>query len=383
MEKPVSERFGKLVKQLNGDEVFVPNKIAPDGPEIKIETETIMLLDEANRVLGELKGITETLPDPDLFVAFYVRKEALLSSQIEGTQCSLDEVLQVDKKTVELKPVHEVINYINAMNQGLEALEKLPLSLRLINNIHKTLLDGVRGKDQTPGEYKKVQNWVGPPGCKMNEATYVPPPPGMMMELMSDWESYYHESSNIPLLIKAAILHSYFETIHPYRDGNGRLGRLLITFMLCEKKILNRPLLYLSLFFKENKEQYYRLLMNVRIKGEMEEWFKYFLRGVRSVSEEAIKTATQIKKLRDGHIKLIKSRISKYRMALPLYDLICEKPIITITTAKNDLNTTYPTIKQLFSKFIELGILQPYGESKRRNKTYCYDSYLKILRRGT
>lgn len=383
MEKPATERVGKIVKQLNGDETFVPNKITPGGPEIKIDTESIMLLDEANRVLGELKGVTETLPDPDLFVAFYVRKEALLSSQIEGTQCSLDEVLQVDKKTAELKPVHEVINYINAMNQGLEALEKLPLSLRLINDIHKTLLYGVRGKDKTPGEYKKIQNWIGPPGCKINEATYVPPPPGMMIELMGDWESYYHEQSNIPLLIKAAVLHSHFETVHPYRDGNGRLGRLLITFMLCEKKILSRPLLYLSLFFKENRDQYYQLLMNVRFKGEVEEWFKFFLRGVRSVSEEAIKTANEIKKLRSGHINLIKEKISKYRMALPFYDLICRKPIINITTAKNDLKTTYPTIRLMFTKFLELGILQPYGGPNRRNKTFRYDGYLNILRRGT
>jgi Fic family protein len=383
MEKPKSDRVGQLARLPNGDEVFIPHKLAPNGPKIDIDSECLKLLDEADRALGELKGITETLPNPDLFIAFYVRKEALLSSQIEGTQCSLDEVLQVDRKTAELKPVQEVINYIDAMHEGLDSLKKIPVSLRLVNHIHSILLKGVRGKDKGPGEYKKIQNWIGPPGCKQNEATFIPPPPSMMIELMGDWEIYYQAETQVPPLIKAAILHAHFETIHPYTDGNGRLGRLLITFMLCEKKVLQRPLLYLSLFFKENRDSYYQLLMEYRLKGEIEGWIKYFLRGVRNASEEAIKTALQIHKLRNGHIELIKRELSKYRLALPFYDLICENPIISMTTAKKMLKTTYPSAKKIFMKFIDLGLLQPYGVARKRNKTFSYEAYLKILRRGT
>src|SRR4030042_1382300 len=267
MEQLQSDRMGVIINQPTGYSAFIPHKISEKGIVIKWDSELIRLLSEADRALGELKGTTETLPDPDLFIAFYVRKEALLSSQIEGTQCSLDEVLQVDDKTSELKPVQEVVNYINAMNQGLDELKNIPMSLRLINAIHKKLLEGVRGKDKNPGEYKRKQNWIGPSGCTLNEAVYVPSPPHMMLELMGDWESYYHTQKDIPPLIEAAILHSYFETIHPYIDGNGRVGRLLITFMLCEKKVLDKPLLYLSLFFKENRGQYYQLLMDVRFKG--------------------------------------------------------------------------------------------------------------------
>ena len=210
-----------------------------------------------------LKGITKTVPDPDLFVAFYVQKEALLSAQIEGTQCSLDEVIQVEDKTNQLKPVSEVVNYINAMNYGLEKLQEIPMCLRLINEIHVKLLSDVRGKQRSPGAYKKTQNWIGSPGCQLHEAIFVPPPPSMMTELMGDFETFYHKNDTIPNIIKAAILHAHFETIHPYLDGNGRLGRLLITFVLCERKILDKPILYLSLFFKENKPIYYDMLMKI------------------------------------------------------------------------------------------------------------------------
>ena len=205
----------------------------------------------------------------------------------------------------------------------------------------------------------------------------------MMIELMGHWEIYYQAETQVPPLIKATILHAHFETIHPYTDGNGRLGRLLITFMLCEKKVLQRPLLYLSLFFKENRDSYYQLLMDYRLKGEIEGWVKYFLRGVRNASEEAIKTAIQIHKLRSGHMELIKRDLAKYRLSLPFYDLICENPILSITTAKKMLKTTYPSVKKIFMKFVNLGLLQPYGEIKKRNKTFSYEAYLKILRRGT
>jgi Fic family protein len=383
VDKLQSDRIGVIINQPTDYSAFIPHKIFDKGVTIKWDSELIRLLSEADRALGELKGVTETLPDPDLFIAFYVRKEALLSSQIEGTQCSLDEVLQVDDKTSELKPVQEVINYIDAMNQGLEELKNIPMSLRLINTIHKKLLEGVRGKDKNPGEYKRKQNWIGPAGCTLNEAMYVPPPPHMMLELMGDWESYYRAQKDVPPLIEAAMLHSYFETIHPYIDGNGRVGRLLITFMLCEKKVLDKPLLYLSLFFKENRGQYYQLLMDVRFNGLLEEWIKFFLRGVRSVSEEAIITGKEIRDLHNNHRELLKEKVAQYRITFPLYDLICKNPIISISNASKKLNSNYPTTKQAFENFLNLHILDPYEDKKKRNKLFVYSDYLKILRRGT
>ncbi len=382
MQKLQSDRVGIVLKQLGGYDAFIPRKIHPDGLGIKIDPETIRLLSEADRALGELKGMTETLPDPDLFIAFYVPKEALLSSQIEGIECSLDEVLQFSEKGAEIKPVQEVVNYIKAMNEGLSQLENLPMSLRLMNSIHEILLTGVRGEDKSPGEFKNRQNWVGPPGCQLAEATYIPPPPNVMTELMGDWEKYYHVDKNIPPLVEAAMLHSHFETIHPYIDGNGRFGRLLITFMLCERRVLDKPLLYLSLFFKENKREYYQLLMNVRFRGEVEEWVKFFLRGVRNTSREAINTAKEIRHLQDKHSNLVKEKFARYRMSIPLYDFICKTPIISIANAARELHSSYPTIQQVIGNFVDVGILEIY-RARKRNKLYAYSDYLNILRRGT
>ncbi|MFH1429497.1 MAG: Fic family protein, partial [Candidatus Margulisiibacteriota bacterium] len=372
---------GNIIPQLNGYKAFIPHMLLSFKPEIKIDNELLNLLSEADRALGELNGISDLLPDPDLFVAYYVKKEALLSSQIEGTQCSLDEVIKADPERDALKPVHEVVNYIDAMNFGLDQLQNIPMSLRLIHEIHKRLLSGVRGREKTPGQYKKTQNWVGPPGSTLSEAVYIPPPPHMILELMGDIENYYHQDDSLPLLIKAAIIHFQFETIHPYLDGNGRLGRLLITFMLCERKILNKPLLYLSLFFKEYKTEYYDLLMNVRFKGTWEDWIKFFLRGVRNTSREAIKTIREILTLQEKHRALIKSSFIKYSFSLPSYDFICNNPIFSIPELAKGINATYPSAKQIVSVFSEAGIVHPY---QQLNKTlFSYQEYFDILKRGT
>ena len=377
-----TDRVGKVITQLNGYKAFIPKKLFPGGPKLELGAKCLLLLSEADRALGELNGITDLLPDPELFIAFYVRKEALLSSQIEGTQCSMDEVIQVDETTQTVKPVYEVVNYIAAMKYGLEELENTPMSIRLIHKIHKKLLAGVRGEERTPGEFKRSQNWIGPEGCNLSEAVFVPCPPSDTMKLMGDLESYYHEYENLPLLIKAAIIHSHFETIHPYSDGNGRLGRLLITFMLCEKKVLNKPLLYLSLFFKEHRQKYYGLLMDIRFKGTWEDWIEFFLRGVRNTSQEASKSAREILELQKRDRKIITDNLSQHKFALPCYDLICHEPIINISKVKDQLKTSWPTIKTLIDKFIALGILSPYG-IEQRNKRYSYKEYLAILRRGT
>jgi len=382
MEKLLNNRTGLIIKQQSGYDAFMPKKLSEEEVNLNIDAEMLRILSEADRALGELKGVTETLPNPNLFIAFYVQKEAILSSQIEGTQCSLDEILQVDQRKFEIKPVTEVVNYIKAMDEGLNELKDFPMNIRLLKKIHKILLQNVRGKERTPGEFKKQQNWVGPAGCNLNEAIYIPPPPDMMIELMGDWEVYYHKESKYVHLIKAAIMHSHFETIHPFIDGNGRLGRLLITFMLCEKKVLNKPILYLSLFFKENKTEYYQMLMDVRFKGTWEEWIKFFLRGIRNTSKEAIQTAKDILSLQQKHTALIKETLSKYRIVLSLFNLICKNPIISIPFACKELDVSYPTVKKTIDALISKGILVKYNDMKRK-KLFVYSNYLDILKRGT
>jgi len=382
MKSLESSRVGTIISQPGGYEAFIPKNLHPDGADITIDAECMKLLSEAERALGELKGITELLPNPDLFVAFYVRKEALLSSQIEGTQCSLDEVIRVDETTHTTHQVEEVVNYIKAMKYGLERLQELPMSLRLVHEIHEKLMEKVRGSDKTPGEYKRTQNWIGPPGGTLQEANYVPPPPDIMIELMGDFENYYHSKDDLPDLIKTAVLHSHFETIHPYLDGNGRLGRLLITFMLCEKNILSRPLLYLSLFFKKYRTEYYEYLMNIRFKGQWEEWIKFFLTGVRSTSLEASSTAREILQLQTKDRNAIKKHLRKHKLAISCYDYVCQQPILTIPQTVKTLDSTYPTVQKVFAGFHTLGILTPYG-SRERNKIFQYENYLDIMRRGT
>lgn len=383
MPKLESNRVGNIMRQPTGYDAFIPHQLCQHDPQIDINYNNMLqLVSEAERSLGELIGISKIIPDPDLFIAFYVRKEALLSSQIEGTQCSLEEVLQVDESVPEVKPVYEVVNYINAMNHGLQSLDTLPISLRLIHNIHKVLLEGVRGKEKTPGEYKRYQNYIGPAGCNLNEAVFISPPPNMMIELMGDWESYYYKELNYVDLIKAAILHAHFETIHPYADGNGRLGRLLVTFMLCEKKILQKPLLYLSLFFKEHRSDYYNLLMDVRFKGAWEEWILFFLRGVRNTSIEAVTTANEIMKIQAKHRSLVNEKLSRYKLAGPLYELLCREPIMSITKAIKKLDSTYPTVKNAFEGLIQIDILKQYNLTAKE-KFFVYADYLEILNRGT
>src|SRR5262245_20807423 len=247
-------RAGRYVKQIEGYRAFIPAPLPPDPPLV-MDTELIRLLSEADRSLGRLDGVTSVLPNPDLFVAMYVRKEAVLSSQIEGTQSTLEDVLQfeVDATGVELpKDVEEVVNYVRAMNQGLRRLQQLPLSLRLIREIHATLLENARGSHRTPGEFRRTQNWIGPAGCTLETATFVPPPVREMHVALDNLEKFLHDTS-LPLLIQCGLAHAQFETIHPFLDGNGRVGRLLITFMLVQRGVLERPLLYLSQYLKAHR----------------------------------------------------------------------------------------------------------------------------------
>ena len=383
MVKTTSDRSGYIQKQPTGYNAYIPKHLMPTGPQYQRDAEYEKLLSEAHLKLGELNGITQVLPDPDLFVAFYVQKEALLSSQIEGTQSSMDEVILVDEQTKTMRPVDEVVNYVHAMNNGLKKITSIPFSTRLLHEMHTLLMDGVRGQDKTPGAYKTRQNWIGPEGCLLNEALYVPPPPHLNDELMGDLEKFYHSAdSNIPDLIRAAIIHYQFETIHPYADGNGRLGRLIVTLMLVEKGLIDRPLLYLSLFFKEHKEKYYQLLMDVRFNGAWEEWIKFFLRGVRHTSTEAVQTAKDILQIQKKDREIVAQISTKSKNIIGAYEKICRKPVFTISSLAHDLGVTYPTSQQLVEKLLEKGILKERGE-KERDKQFYYEKYLEILRRGT
>lgn len=373
-------RAGKYIKQAAGFKAFIPAPLPP-APPISIDAELTRLLSEADRSLGRLDGIGSVLPNPDLFVAMYVRKEAVLSSQIEGTQSSLEDVLQfeVDAKSADVpKDVEEVVNYVRAMNFGIQRLEKLPLSLRLIREIHAELLKGTRGAHRTPGEFRRTQNWIGSGGASLSTATFVPPPVPEMKEALNKFEKFLHDDS-LPVLIHTALAHAQFETIHPFLDGNGRVGRLLITFLLCERKVLHRPLLYLSHYLKMHRAEYYDRLMAIRNDGNWEAWLKFFLRGVGEVSHEAIETARRIFALRDEHRQAINRELgSNASGAFSLLDYLYEQPIISVRLVEQHLKSSFVTANKLVEQFIKLGILNE-TTGRQRNRRYAYGPYLDLF----
>lgn len=374
------QRAGFFVNQPMGYQSFVPKKLPPDPP-IEYDAEMLRLLSEADRKLGRLDGVTQILPNPELFVAMYVKKEAVLSSQIEGTQASLTDVLELEKKIEKNEDVGEIVNYVAALDYGMKRMQDFPLSLRLLREIHKVLLSKGRGSNRNPGEFRTSQNWIGTPGCTLQNATFVPPAVPDMKDALNDLEGYFYDESDIPLLIKIALIHAQFETIHPFLDGNGRMGRLLITFLLRQKGILSKPLLYLSYYFKENRMDYYDCLMAVRKRGEWENWIKFFLKGISQVSDEAASTAKEILNLRTTFEKKVSALHNTY--AMRLFDYIFEAPYLSKNSVKDYLHLTYPTAGRLIDDFCGLNIVQDAAPEKRRNKQYVFTEYIKILNRGT
>jgi Fic family protein len=373
-------RSGKYVKQPGGYKAFLPAPLPPDQP-VAMDGELTKLLSDADRALGRLDGIGSVLPNPDLFVAMYVRQEAVLSSQIEGTQSTLEDVLQfeVDAKGLDLpKDVEEVVNYVRAMNYGVKRLTELPLSLRLIREIHAELLEGVRGAHRDPGEFRKAQNWIGPAGASLASATFVPPAVLDMHEALDKFEKFLHDDS-LPVLIHCGLAHAQFETIHPFLDGNGRVGRLLITFLLCERQTLHRPLLYLSHYLKLHRAEYYDRLMAIRNQGDWEGWLKFFLRGVEEVSAQAIGTSRQIFALRDEHRAAInKDLASGAASALRLLDYLYEQPIVSVRMVERHLQSSFVTANKLVEQFGKLGILKE-TTGGLRNRRYSYVPYLALF----
>jgi Fic family protein len=379
-------RLGRYIETVAGSErvrAFVPPPLPP-SPPVRF-TELLGLLDQANQAIGRLDGITSILPDTPLFLYMYVRKEALLSSQIEGTQSSLSDLLlfeEAEVPGVPLDDVQEVSNYVAAMNHGLERLRGgFPLSLRLIREIHAVLLSRGRGAGLQPGEFRRSQNWVG--GSQAGTALYVPPPPDQIMSCMGDLEIFMHEDRpDMPTLIKAGLIHVQFESIHPFLDGNGRLGRLLITFLLCEKSVLREPLLYLSLFFKTHRQEYYELLQRVREQGDWEVWLGFFLTGVKETADQATETARRIWHLFNTDRLKIERIGRAAASAIRVHQLLQTKPVITIPAAAGLLSVSQPTVTKALDVMNELGIVRE-TTGRQRGRIFVYERYLKILSEGT
>jgi Fic family protein len=377
-----ASRAGQYVEQIEGYKAFIPTPLPP-VPEIIMDREMWSLLSQADRALGRLDGATDALPNPDLFVFMYVRKEAVLSSQIEGTQASLIDVLEFESQALEPdnpQDVAEVVNYISAINYGLDRLKELPVSLRLIREIHQELMKGVRGAERNPGEFRRSQNWIGAGGCSLVQATYVPPPPYEMLQSLDNLEKFLHSPQPMPTLIKVGLAHAQFETIHPFLDGNGRTGRLLITFLLCEQNILQRPLLYISYYFKKYRAEYYDRLQAVRDSGNWEGWLKFFLRGVYEVAQEAAATARKIVNLKEEHRQLLlKAMGRRSGNALALLESLYFRPILTVEHAEAITNLSYPNANSLIKDLSDIGLLQEITGQKR-NRAFSYAPYLAIFR---
>jgi Fic family protein len=378
-----STRAGHYVKQPTGYHAFIPSALPPN-PRVKFDDAFLEILSRADRAVGRLDGCAETLPNSELFVFMYIRKEAVLSSQIEGTQASLMDVLEFEAAAREAttKDVGDVFNYVAAMKYGLGRLRTLPLSLRLIREIHAKLLVDVRGT-RDAGEFRGTQNWIGPAGSPLKDAVFVPPPPRDMHIALDGMEKFLHATDPMPYLVRAGIAHAQFETIHPFVDGNGRLGRLLITFMLCEHKILRKPLLYLSYFFKKNRSEYYDRLQAVRDSGQWEHWLKFFLRGVAEVAEEATMTARKIVQLREQHRKLVAQRLGRSAgRALTLLESLYLQPVVSMSTISKVCGMTFQGASDMAKQFSSLGILKE-STGQKRHRLFAYIRYLSLLGEST
>lgn len=363
---------------MKGYWAFIPN---PLPPRIKYDRNLSRLLSDADRMLGELSGTGRLLPNPYLLISPYIRREAVSSTRIEGTQASLSDLFIYEAAKVgkpKVPDVLEVRNYLMAMEYGIKRVLELPISARLICELHKILLEGVRGQHMTPGELRRSQNWVGPPGISLNEATFVPPPVEEMKEALNLWEKYLHSAPGEAPLIQCALMHYQFEAIHPFLDGNGRIGRLLITFFLCERGYLTQPLLYLSEFFENYRDEYYSRLLAVSKTGDWRGWIDFFLRGVANQAKEAVLDAKRILELHAEYEEALMKTKKTPKSTHRLIDEIFENPFINISTLSKKWNISYNAVKRGVLWLVRIGILQELGQ-RRRDKIYYASRLLDIL----
>ena len=373
-------QIGRNIQQTTGHKAFVPDKFPPNE-EIVLDAQTNELLSRANLLLGRLDGVAQQLPDLDFFILMYIRKEAALSSQIEGTKATITDLIMAEGKIPADVPedVQDIKHYVKAMNYGLKRLSELPLSLRLIREVHEQLMYGARGgMPASPGEFRQSQNWIG--GTTPATARFVPPPKQELMRCLDDLEKFLHANVQMPVLLKTALIHAQFETIHPFLDGNGRTGRLLITFYLTQQKVLSRPVLYISEFFKRHREIYFDRLNGYHSeKGEVLPWVQFFLEGVATVSEEAIETSNKIVALRKEDTAKILDFGRSSKTAMLLLEKLYKQPIINVVKAQELTGLARNNTNFLISKFLKAGILKQTDKPKNYGRRFVYHKYLDLF----
>lgn len=380
----MKNRAGYYKTNLSGElayESFVPSPLPP-APPLILDSDTGKLLGEANRELTRLDTITDRIPNLGLFVSMYVYKEALMSSQIEGTQATLEDIFDPKTEANANVDVQDVVNYVAAIDYAIDRMKDLPLCNRLIKETHKVLMSGVRGQEKSPGEFRHSQNWIGGQGSTLRTARYIPPAPADMIEAMSDLEKYINEDDDIDVLIRAALIHYQFETIHPFLDGNGRIGRLLITLFLIDQGIIKTPALYISYFLKRNRIEYYDRMSEVRNKGNYEQWIRFFLQSILESAKSANQTIEELGKLHDKNLSLIATMEKATKNTKAVFQYIEKHPIIKIRKTATDLGLSYNTTSEAIQRLVDIGVLVQKTKATR-NRVFYYEEYLDILRDGT
>lgn len=380
----LKNRAGEYVTNLTGElayKSFRPSPLPPI-PAIEVDEEMLRLAIEANKGIASLDSIASRIPDMNLFVSMYVRKEALMSSQIEGTQATLEDVLDPMLDKNKNRDVADVVNYIKATEYAIKRLETLPLCNRLIRETHAVLMEGVRGMEKNPGQFRNSQNWIGGQGSTLKNARYIPPNREDMAELMSQLEKYINMEDTLDGLIRSALIHYQFETIHPFLDGNGRVGRLLITLFLMENKLLTAPALYISYYLKKNRIEYYDRMTEVRRTGNYEQWIKFFLQALLESSQDAIRTIDEIAALHDKNTAVIEKMGRARINASKVLTYIEKNPIIDIGRTAQELDLSFNTTANAVKRLVNAGILVQL-QNVNRNRTFVYADYIEILRRGT
>ncbi len=380
----MNNRAGTYKNNLSGEmayKSFIPS-VLPPNPPIELDKDIVDLLVKANKQLALLEGISSRIPNIHLFISMYVRKEALMSSQIEGTQATLEDVLDPCLEENTNRPVGDVVNYIKATDYAINRLKELPLCNRLIKEAHEVLLSGVRGQNKSPGEFRHSQNWIGATGCNLQNARYIPPSVEDMIQAMSDLEKYINADDELDVLIRAGLIHYQFETIHPFLDGNGRIGRLLITLFLMKNKVLSTPALYISYFLKKNRIEYYDRMNEVRSKGNYEQWIKFFLEAVYESAKDAVETIDKLTSLHDNYCLKIKGLGRKAKNAMRVFEYLESNPIIEIQKTARELDIAFNTMSSIVKDLTSIGVLEQTS-TQSRNRTFAYKEYLEVLKEGT
>lgn len=377
-------RAGSYVANMTGEAAyksFRPSPLPPNPP-LELDSDCLQFLIDANKELAKLNVAANLIPSTNLFVSMYVRKEALMTSQIEGTQCTFDDILDPNVDGSVNLDVGDVVNYISAAQYAIERLNELPLCNRLLRETHERLLQGVRGEDKDPGEFRRSQNWIGPRGCTLKDARFVPPNVTDMTEALSDLEKYLHAESSLDSLVRAALIHYQFETIHPFLDGNGRIGRLLILLYLMDQGLLDKPVLYVSYFLKKNQVEYYDRISEVRRSGNYEQWIRFFLEAVYAAAKDAMESIRALSELHDRNLMILPQSKRTQDHVRSLFDYVEQYPIIDIKKTSQALGISYNTTASAVRKLIGLGILRETTNAAR-NRVFAYQAYLDILREGT